>query len=695
MGPTNTIEVHSELYPLRLRMLGDVTNRNERFLNAIATPINPSTMGSKREMLNGVLSINQELREQLKRMTIDGNEIGSLVTTNTSECDVVVTPNEMNNKHGTGSLVRRIFDGCSNIVSIRARNDYGGDHDFGEQGILLPQAGRRSDAFRQVLNALSGRLVRRVACIPYISDDLITSIAIKELFDAPLCAYIMDDQNISVQAISDNLMREFLTKASLRLTTHPEMRDAYEDKFGLKFWLLPAVVPGRLLQSTANEISGQKYYTKTGALVGSIWSRRWFEMLRDTIKSSGYRCNWYGNNNSPYVKTPQNELEDAGITPFGIAPEDELAARLREYPYAVVPTGTLDEGEDARALAQLSLPGRILFVLATSNTPVIILGSDETPAANFVEQFQVGVTSSYDPQSFRRAVEKVSAPETQFKMRQNAAAMAQTLSADKISEWFWRSLEIGEPCDRRFEDLFYRYQVGSIFQYVEPPVPRDIHKDYISVYQALRRLKYMGFNPDFIIDVGSAMGMWSHTISRLFKDARFVLIDPLMSKYNKDKVEFHINSIPKAELIEAVVADQPGHIQFKVSSDLYSSSFVLTSNLDIREIIDVEAITIDQLAESIKISGRGILKADAQGAEHLVLKGASRFLTQVDAIIVEVSMLRFEKNAKTFLEILQLLDNLGFRYFDVAGSWRPYPYGVLLQEDVLFLRHGLFATSPA
>ena len=45
----------------------------------------------------------------------------------------------------------------------------------------------------------------------------------------------MDDENMTVDIIPDALMREFLEKCSLRLATHPELRDAYR----AELWTLP------------------------------------------------------------------------------------------------------------------------------------------------------------------------------------------------------------------------------------------------------------------------------------------------------------------------------------------------------------------------------------------------------------------------------------------------------------------------
>ncbi len=630
---------------------------------------------------------NQQLRRHLAALILVRDEPAGTAANSTS-VDVVVTPNEVNDKHGTGVLVRRIFEGCSHIVSLRARNDYGGEHHFGDLAICLPAGYSRSETFQNVLAVLRGKAVRKVICIPYIADDLITSIAIKEIFDVPLCAYLMDDQNICCQRIPDQLMREFLEKCSLRLTTHPEMRDAYESKYGLKFWLLPAVVPGRLVQSTAQLPTGEEYATRTGALVGSIWSARWFHLLRAAVKDSGYPIHWFGNNNSPFLRTSRTELEEAGIRPFGIMPEERLSVLLGNYPYAIVPTGNPDDEGDALALGRLSLPGRILFILATSNTPVIVLGSEESPAARFVKRFQVGVTSDYSAEGFRRAVEQVTDPRNQLLMRQKAAAIAPLLSADGIGEWLFRSIELGEPCDLRFEKLLPRSE-GDLVAYIEPPVSGDIYREYIPIYQAMRRMKDQGFCPDFVVDIGASMGIWSYAVNKVFPTARFILVDPLFSRYDKCARERHIGSIPNAELVEAAISNQAGESLFQVPPDSYGGSLLRLSDGRSYEPVQVSVQTLDEVAKDKRISGRGILKADVQCAEHLVLEGGRRFLEQVDAVVLELSLTKFHEQAKTFLEMINFLRDLGYRYYDDVGSWRSPVDGTLLQKDVLFLKGNL------
>ncbi|HEY6003557.1 MAG TPA: hypothetical protein VIV57_11835 [Anaeromyxobacter sp.] len=397
---------------------------------------------------------HEELRHTLGRLT-SGLARAPAVSVTRETCDVVVSMNEMNDRHGTGVLVKRVFAGCKGIVSVRARDDYGGDHTFGDVAVVLSQKGfTRADSYRRVLATFEGRDVRRVVCVPFTGDDLVTSIALRDAYGARLGTWIMDDQNVAFQAIPDDLMREALEKSTLRLTTHPEMRQAYEKKYGLRFALLPAVVPGPLV---ADDVVPPQAVKEAGALVGNIWARPWFERLSRTLSRSGHRVDWYGDDQSPYLRFTPEELASARIRPRGLASEPELVKLLRTYAFAIVPTGVLEEDVGTpRVLAELSLPGRILFIAATSNTPLVVLGSEGTSAARFVRRFDIGVCSPYRPDAFAAAVAEVVRPDAQARLRRNAVRIARTLSADGISEWIWKSIENGSAADDRFERLLPR-----------------------------------------------------------------------------------------------------------------------------------------------------------------------------------------------------------------------------------------------
>lgn len=268
----------------------------------------------------------------------------------------------------------------------------------------------------------------------------------------------MDDQNIVVNKIPDNLMAEFLSKCDLRLATHPELREAYQEKYGLPFYILPAVVPHHLLNTVPTKPDEKLLNSKTGALIGSIWSPHWFELLSNTIVRAKIRLDWYGNYSYDWlIESPKQIQQERGLTPYGVIAEEELAEKLKQYPYVVVPTGTLDRRDDRPELSRLSLPGRIIFVACVSNTPIIVMGSENTPAASFVRHFGVGVVCDYHPDSFLAAVDYIIQPQVQNTIRAKASQIAPNFSAKDINRWLWQSLSQGKVADLRFETLFSSY----------------------------------------------------------------------------------------------------------------------------------------------------------------------------------------------------------------------------------------------
>jgi FkbM family methyltransferase len=640
-------------------------------------------------MFDDILHRNERLRQRLASLTVEQDAIVPASPT------IIITAAEVNRRHGTGVLVSRIFGDTPDIVSIRTHSHYDSEQQFGAASFCLPQNNlSRAEIFFIVYRWLTGATARRIVCVPYYPEDLLVALAAKELFNVPLCIYLMDDHNIHGRAIPDALMKEALKKSDLRLAISTEMQHAYQDKYRLKFWLLPPVVSDELVLSEAALPADDGGGTATGVLVGNIWGQRWLTLLRETIRDSGTKLQWYSNSGlqvPAWLDLKIEELAQDGIVIHEALPEAELAEVLRKSSFAVVPSGTLDDTDDSMAIARLSLPTRVPFILASSNTPIIVIGSHRTASARFVKRFQLGTVCDYEPGSYREAVGQVTAPDAQLAMRQSACAMARTFAARGAAEWVWRSLELGEPCDMKYERLM-GLPADEFAFYVEPPVPKSTPVDFAPTFRALRRLKSKGFDPDFVIDIGASTGVWSQVVKGLFPKARFILVDAVASKYDEASRVYQVPGHDAFEMVEAAVSDRPGKASFQVSSDLYNSSLLKINEIvRLDEVVEVEVITLDQLAESKAIAGRGLLKMDVQYAEHRIVEGGIGFIgKQVDAVIMELTLVRPLEEARTFLEMITMMDRMGFRYYDDTGEWRKPTDGTLEQKDVLFVRQDLF-----
>jgi len=374
--------------------------------------------------------------------------------------DVIVSHIEVNNRHGVGVLLERLFGKHSNVLSIRSENHFGSQQDFGDLDLCIwhDENASREAATKAVREGLGENKPGRILCVPYFANDVRNALALKDSFDAPLATYLMDDQNVCADGIPDELMRELLERSGLRLAISAELAVAYEAKYGLKMWLMPPVIPARHI--LGHPLPREEVLKKpdTGAILGNIWGQRWLDLLRNAVGGSGITLNWHSTNHLRYLSASPRELAREGIEiPVGPPlPDPELVDVLRQTAFVVVPTGALDEDDDRRFIAQLSLPSRIPFILATSHTPLLVVGSERTGAARFVEELGIGLVCSYDPLAFREAVARITDPETNLRMRRTALAVSGRFADAGAAEWLWQSLDKGEPYDLRYEGWMRR-----------------------------------------------------------------------------------------------------------------------------------------------------------------------------------------------------------------------------------------------
>ncbi len=363
--------------------------------------------------------------------------------------DVIVTPIEVNDHHGTGVFLQMLFAADDDIVSIRSQDQHGGRQTFGLPLKIVHGSSSRDAVFSRVESALRGMVVRRVLCVPYLHDDVLTAIAVQGIFGAPMCTFIMDDQNVAISGIPDESMRELLEKSTLRLAISPEMLNAYAGKFGMPFYYTPPTAPAHMLPTRLHSPATPPD-AKHGVIIGNLWSARSPELLRGTVRNSGVTLSYPGGSSLP--GTAESWRAD-GIYPTDRLESNELVEMLRSMWFAVLPSGTMDDAEDRRWMAEFSLPSRLVYLMCTAHIPVIVLGSRNTAAAHFVEQFRIGVVADYDRESFLKAVRHISQPEVNLAMRRRGLAAAGRFVDTGVGEWIWQSLAKGAPFDRRFEDL--------------------------------------------------------------------------------------------------------------------------------------------------------------------------------------------------------------------------------------------------
>lgn len=374
---------------------------------------------------------------------------------------VIVTSVEVNSRHGTGLLIQYLFEDFNEISTVCSRRIYNDERVHSLFHHHLPRTKlSRHEFYATVLKWFRDCPPKQAYVVPLLDSELLIAIAMKDLFGTKICLHFMDDQNIYGPGISNDVMDEALSKADLTFTISAEMRLAYQQKYGHKLYVLPPIVPDKLIaKPTLAENTDGTRTNQRGILIGNIWDHQWLNRLRTTVRESGCQIDWFCNDpnakmDDQRVSGLKENLEADGIFLKDAIWGDDLIKELRRRPYALLPSGTLDKGETTESIARLSLPSRIPFMVATAHLPVIVLGSNETAAARFVDRFQLGRCSAYDGAEFRSAIEQLCNQETQLTIRKTAADLGPRFSALNMKPWVWKSLERGEPADDRFEAIF-------------------------------------------------------------------------------------------------------------------------------------------------------------------------------------------------------------------------------------------------
>jgi FkbM family methyltransferase len=123
-------------------------------------------------------------------------------------------------------------------------------------------------------------------------------------------------------------------------------------------------------------------------------------------------------------------------------------------------------------------------------------------------------------------------------------------------------------------------------------------------------------------DVGAHVGFYTLLASVLVNDGRVFAFEPL--ERNAALLEKHVrlNGITNVTLFRLAVGDRPGTARFQVGR---SSSM---GKLSADGGLPVEVASLDDLHARGVIPAPDVVKIDVEGAEALVLRGASRLLSE-------------------------------------------------------------------
>lgn len=150
---------------------------------------------------------------------------------------------------------------------------------------------------------------------------------------------------------------------------------------------------------------------------------------------------------------------------------------------------------------------------------------------------------------------------------------------------------------------------------------------------------------------------------------------------------------PAWDCVRLALSDQDGTAQITVAASSDSSSFLPFKDTSISAAPgaipvateSVRTARLDSLSP-LKPADVVLLKLDVQGLESRVLAGAAKTLDRISLLECELMFEHLYEGEPTFREMVELIDDLGFRPISVAPGNVNYRTASLAYVDMIFAR---------
>jgi FkbM family methyltransferase len=198
-------------------------------------------------------------------------------------------------------------------------------------------------------------------------------------------------------------------------------------------------------------------------------------------------------------------------------------------------------------------------------------------------------------------------------------------------------------------------------------------------FHLLRRLRDRGISPTGFIDAGAHFGETNDIIRAVYPATRIISFEanPNCEPILKQKgIEYLIAFLGK-ETTEGV----PFYINPQDVTSTGCSAFrELSEHFDESHFITVPTYCLDDI---VPVEAKlDFLKMDVQGAELVILDGATKLLPTIKWIYLEVSFVPCNDKAPLFIDVLNYLKTRGYRVSDLCDP--TWVNNQLIQCNFLF-----------
>lgn len=212
----------------------------------------------------------------------------------------------------------------------------------------------------------------------------------------------------------------------------------------------------------------------------------------------------------------------------------------------------------------------------------------------------------------------------------------------------------------------------------------------LSSLELISGVKKISSSLGTIIDVGANKGQFAAASRLFFPNTAILCFEPHPLVFKK--LENNVKDLTNILTFNTALGSEEKQLDFLINDYDLASSFFKPSEIQIlnfpntinQKSIKVNVTRLDKLLIN-KIERPSLLKIDVQGFEFEVIKGSLGILSQIDYILLEMSLQPMYEGEPLFDEVNDFLRTMGFKIKTVLGMLQGKS-GVTLQIDAFYKR---------
>lgn len=210
-------------------------------------------------------------------------------------------------------------------------------------------------------------------------------------------------------------------------------------------------------------------------------------------------------------------------------------------------------------------------------------------------------------------------------------------------------------------------------------------KGFPTMFGSLANMKRNGFTPQAILDIGAYGGEWTKEAAQLFPVAQLLMFEAQLSKA-KQLQEIALRIGEGRAIVQNVLLGAENRDSVKFYAMETGSSVFEENTTFGRAPIFLSMCTLDSRLPAQGLPAPVLMKLDVQGYELEVLKGGELALSFSEVVIMEVSLLEYNKGAPLIGDVIKYMGLRGFVVYDICGQLRRETDGAMFQADLVFTK---------